>query len=820
MLAADCLRAPDPYGTISEYEQVLCAALLHDIGKFYQRANESMKRHEEYSVAFVEHYHDALPNSALLATLVKHHHEGQYAKYPPKDLLDERERMLAYLISRADNYSSSERPEAEKTKGYQTRAALDSLFCQVKIGNPGETVYQDRLTSSGSRYTYQLGRLLTSEMTPEQQAAEFSHSLEDFQTHESRFRAEFEACFPHPYVGMCDTLLHLIRKYLWCVPSDTTKELRDISLADHLQTTCALAACIYQYQEEQGWDEKSVKNDTLLKFSLVSGDISGIQQYLYSIAHTGHGGVAKRLRGRSFKISLLTEACALRILHDLNLPLACRIMSAGGRFYLLIPHTSHAQSMLVETKRLINQWLLDQYHGELAITVVASDLPTSALQQGQFDVVLQAINRTLDTEKRRKFSEALEKGPLLFDVSYQGNRNCPVCERLPATGSPADPHPCRDCEKDALLGSALTNNEWLAIGTGKAVGDAIDLFGDWHATLLPHRPDQRNLISYNLNSNELLPGMPSGFLPKAGYVPRWETEEECASYLLTCEKDSRDPTLSDEDVGVTKVKSFRALAYSRCTGVKRLAILRADVDHLGLIFSMGLHGKGSLSRLSSLSFLLQAFFCVEMPRMIVSNFRNTYIAYAGGDDLMLIGPWEETIELSERIAKAFARFTADNPAFTISAGIGVFNHRAPIALTSRQTGDLLESAKDAGRNRLALFDAVLEWPHYAQMRRLAHLLSDERVSKAFLYRLLGYARQAVSYYQQHDARGLLFRPHLAYDLGRNYTDADGKPKLELDLYEYLRGLIAGGEDALARWHMLSAPITWAALATRERRNEP
>jgi CRISPR-associated protein Csm1 len=321
-----------------------------------------------------------------------------------------------------------------------------------------------------------------------------------------------------------------------------------------------------------------------------------------------------------------------------------------------------------------------------------------------------------------------------------------------------------------------------------------------------------------LKNNELLPGLPSGFLPNAGYAPRWESEEACASYLLTCEKDNRDPTISDEDVGVTKMKSFRALAYSRDNGVKRLAVLRADVDRLGLIFSMGLREKASLSRLSSLSSLLQAFFCVEMPRIIDRGYRNTYIAYAGGDDLMLIGPWEETIELTERIATAFTRFTADNPAFTISAGIGVFNHRAPIALTSRETLELLEVAKDAGRSRLALFDAVLEWPHYAQMRRLAQLLSDERVSKAFLYRLLAYGRQAMNYYQQHDARGLLFRPHLAYDIGRNYTDADGKPKLELELYEYLLGLIAGGEDALSKWLMLSAPITWAALATRERRN--
>ena len=274
----------------------------------------------------------------------------------------------------------------------------------------------------------------------------------------------------------------------------------------------------------------------------------------------------------------------------------------------------------------------------------------------------------------------------------------------------------------------------------------------------------------------MIPDVPSGFMPYPGYVPHWENEEECAAYRQTLGEDNRNDTLDDEDIAIDRVKSFRALAYSREEGDKRLAVLRADVDHLGLIFSMGLRGKGSLSRLSSLSSLLQAFFSVEMPRIIVRDFRNTYIAYAGGDDLMLIGPWEETIALSERIAQAFTRFTADNPAFTISAGIGVYNHHSPIAVTAHETGELLDAAKDAGRNRLKLFDAVMVWQQYEQMRMLARQLQDPRISKAFLYRLLGYARQALRYYEEKDEKGLLFRPHLAYDLGRNFTDGEGQPE--------------------------------------------
>ena len=234
---------------------------------------------------------------------------------------------------------------------------------------------------------------------------------------------------------MVDSLLYLLKKYLWCVPSDTTKELRDVSLADHLQTTCALAACSYQYHDENEWSEKAVTNDDLCKMALVGGDISGIQKYIYSIATIGHGGVAKRLRGRSFNISMLTEACVLRILHALNLPHACRIISAGGQFYLLIPNTKSAREHLASVKQEIAAWLLDKYHGELAVSIVDIDLPSVFLKQGKFDAALTEVKRKLEAEKLRKFADILNNGPLVFEMSYQGKRSCPVCERLPAEGN-------------------------------------------------------------------------------------------------------------------------------------------------------------------------------------------------------------------------------------------------------------------------------------------------------------------------------------------------------------------------------------------------
>jgi CRISPR/Cas system-associated protein Cas10 (large subunit of type III CRISPR-Cas system) len=46
---------------------------------------------------------------------------------------------------------------------------------------------------------------------------------------------------------------------------------------------------------------------------LIAGTLSGIQEYLFAVPETG-GGQAKLLRARSFRIQVISEAIALRLL--------------------------------------------------------------------------------------------------------------------------------------------------------------------------------------------------------------------------------------------------------------------------------------------------------------------------------------------------------------------------------------------------------------------------------------------------------------------------------------------------------------------------
>ena len=327
----------------TEYQTVILAAFLHDIGKLLQRGSfgsfNTEGKHPKVSGTFISAYHtlfSMVSDVTLLKTLVERHHE--HSSFRPdlsiQDLPPGRAKTLAYLVSTADNLSSSER-ESERKGGSDFKATpLASVFNRIDLGiakksnllryHPypldfnSDTFSRDIFPDDFSEYgPGEMNKLLTSFG---QEFKEFSSSIDG---------KDFECFFTN--------LLRIVYKYTWCIPSNTREEVPDVSLYDHLKTTAAIATALYQYHiANDTLDEKHIRGeDSLEKFCLIAGDISGIQSYLYDIANVGVGGVAKRLRARSFYLSSLVNVICHRLLHsltDIELPIVCDIISSGGKF--------------------------------------------------------------------------------------------------------------------------------------------------------------------------------------------------------------------------------------------------------------------------------------------------------------------------------------------------------------------------------------------------------------------------------------------------------------------------------------------------------
>ncbi len=129
---------------VKEPRTVILAALLYGIGKFLQRGSfgslDTTGKHPAVSGVFVSAYASLfgeVSDTILVKTLVERHHET--TESPPElrvqTISDAHMRSLAYLVSTADNLSSSERDEASEEYQYYKSTPLASVFGRITTGS-------------------------------------------------------------------------------------------------------------------------------------------------------------------------------------------------------------------------------------------------------------------------------------------------------------------------------------------------------------------------------------------------------------------------------------------------------------------------------------------------------------------------------------------------------------------------------------------------------------------------------------------------------------------------------------------------------------
>lgn len=229
--------------------EVILASFLHDIGKFYLRSGKrtgdidgvNLKgKHQEVSGYFFDRYiklFEPFVDTRITRELVVRHHEGHFVMDNPE--LDaakapEEYRKYCKIVSLADTISSKERDDDEdKGIKYQT-AALHSAF--VRAGAENTAGYQFKEWSADSimpkdGYT---------SFTEEDKKDRLNH-IENFAVYMNKLCSIKYNTFEEMFNGV----YRLFFKYLWCCPSFAEREIRDISLFEHMSTTCALATSIY-----------------------------------------------------------------------------------------------------------------------------------------------------------------------------------------------------------------------------------------------------------------------------------------------------------------------------------------------------------------------------------------------------------------------------------------------------------------------------------------------------------------------------------------------------------------------------------------------
>lgn len=727
-------------------------SLFHDIGKVIYRSGGSRKSHSESGYEYLK---EAGIQDEKILNCVRYHHNEPLKNAPIKD------NDYAYIVYYADNIASfTDRREVDTGEakfGFDQKIPLDSVF-NLLNGNHGKSHYEMRVLNPESDINYPTNQ-------PVEMDKEFYQRIITAITESLK-----GITLSEEYLN---SLLSVLEANLSYIPSSTAKkEVADISLYDHVKITAAVASCVQQYLEEKQEHDfkkcllrnakKSYEEEMFLMYSM---DISGIQKFIYTV---GQKGALKGLRARSFYLEIMMEHIVDELLERLSLSRANLIYTGGGHCYMLIPNTTKVHKVIEEYESELNQWFMKTFDIALYVaggyaTATANNLKNEP--EGSYSELYRTMSRMISKKKLHRYSADMIRK--LNKKKHDAERECSVCHR----SAKLVDEKCPVClALETLSGSVLHEKYFTILSEPKK-----------NAVVLPFG---KYLIAQN--ETELLKHM-----QEISYVRCYTKNNICVGKHVTTKL-----WVGDYNTGET----FEELA-KQAEGVKRVGILRADVDSLGTAFTHGFQGEdgkgkyATLSRTATLSRQLSLFFKCYINRILQNGTetllgkggaRKAVIIYSGGDDIFLAGAWNDVIAAFMDIRKALEKFTQGT--LTISGGVGVYPPKYPVNIMAKEVERLEDFSKALdGKNAITLFE---EERIYSESKQSEKIVENHRYSwDEFEQKVINEKLTALNeYFGNSEEHGMAFLYHLV-ELLRNTHE-----KINTARYVYLLSRMEPEED--------------------------
>lgn len=457
---------------------------------------------------------------------------------------------------------------------------------------------------------------------------------------------------------------------------------------------------------------------------LISGDFSGIQKFIFDGLKTKNA--AKVLRAKSAFIQLFSEFIAKYICEQLGISHDKHdkniIALSAGKFEIL----SYEKPNLSQIQNKINEYFIKNFYGLTTLNLVCVECKKSDFSSKNYQNLRKKIADELEKAKFTKFDLANTDPVMSYDENITNQTLCEICNIRKKSGKN-----CEICDSFVWLGEKLVDKNTTKIDSAKIIK-----FDDFSVDL--------------------------------------ELDEHIKLYVCT-----RDGKICD----------FEYLAELSCAnshyengekvGVKALGILKADVDSMGNFIKDNI---STYDEFEVFSGSINNFFSLFVPKLMRENFPHTYTIFAGGDDLFLVGAWDEIIELSHKIKDKFAKFTQKR--LTISFGIAIAKANTPISYLAGICEHLLENSKAMdGKDAITLFGESAKWSEYISvygelMPKFQNFSNDDSLNTAFLYRLLEFCEMSKNV--KENAKNAMWKSKLNYAISRNQSK-----NLQNELYAVL-----------------------------------
>lgn len=694
--------------TDSDYLFLKVGALLHDIGHVVPGLDGEEKGHAERGFEFLSSF----ASTELFSLFAKYHHALSINEIKEEGLSQKYKNLIWMVREAARLAAGDDGSDGEDAAGKHLLRSVFSGISNIKEGvKESEPKYYPSVKLDPKVFVYP-GFKEDMPTLAEEGCKEIHESFKDFfekllDLNENRMNE--------------DLLLMFLEQNAAFIPAGSGVN-SDISFFDHLKTTCAIASCMYRFHEKELETdlEKEISDKKDEKYLLIGGDISGIQDFIYRISSKG---ALRLLRGRSFYLEMFCEDIVHEIVERLGLSNANILYSGGGNFYILAPNTEEAKKKLQEINTELEDWLIaNRLNSSLYLAL--SWIPFCGDKFGNFSKIWMNINQETSLKKAQKYQSVLEKDPSkILKLGSKGDP-CDACRKI----TPSKDLKPVDDEEDVVFCSLC--HEQMEIGRKLAkFGDSFYIIKRDQGYGFSAPFSKLRLVEKGKLEKEKSPSVIYA-------VNSFDTGEVID--LIKNKKLSSDIRISSLPIAIYCAKpedresereifSFEELA-DKSQGSKKLGAVRMDVDNLGKIFTLGLHeNQRTITRISSLSRMMNYFFKGNLnllgefkeenvldvcnwqsnfPKLVKERepYRNFSIIYAGGDDLFIIGAWDDIFELCFDIEGLFRKYVAENPHVTISAGFAIFNKKHPLYQIARVCGNKEERSKDEGRNRIYLLN--------------------------------------------------------------------------------------------------------------------
>lgn len=393
--------------------KLIIGSLLHDVGKIIYRTSDR-RTHAESGYHFLKEETN-IEDVEILNQVRYHHARELKAAHLPQD-------SLAYITYIADNIAAAmdRRSKEDGEKGFIKDQPLESVF-NILNGNQERKLYRPMMLDVNGDMNCPVSRKVSyTEGFYYGVKEKIKNCLLEFQWNDA-------------YVNV---ILEILEATTIFVPSSTsTNELADISLYDHVKMTAAIATCIHDYLLKENITDyktalfkKATSFYSKSVFYLYSMDISGIQDFIYTITSKG---ALKGLRSRSFYLEIMMEHLIDSLLEKLFLSRVNLIYSGGGHAYILLPNTEKVRKIVEDFEREVNEWFLEMFETQIYIAgggAVCSASDFWNEPEGSYREIFRNISKEISFKKLHRYSPK-QIIKLNHSGMPYGERECSVCHR-------------------------------------------------------------------------------------------------------------------------------------------------------------------------------------------------------------------------------------------------------------------------------------------------------------------------------------------------------------------------------------------------------